>query len=156
MTEPVTTRPVPSEAPPRLTLLRALSFSYDVFVVAVLWTFAGVAGVAANRGEAIPAGTVWFGGVLAGVTFAYFVYSWYRGGQTLGMRAWRLEVSSIQGNRPSPSQASLRFLVGLLLGVDLLWTYLDREGRSLADRASGTRVRRLPRRPGGHRRQAPS
>lgn len=148
MTETVT-RPLPADAPPRLTLLRALSFGYDAFVVAVLWTFAGVAAVAINRGEAIPAGTVWFGALLVGVTYAYFVYSWYRGGQTLGMRAWRLEVSSIHGGRPTPGQASLRFIVGLLLGVDLLWTYLDPAGRSLADRASGTSVRRLPRRPGG-------
>lgn len=147
MTETIN-RPVPADAPPRLTLLRALSFCYDAFVVTVLWTFAGVAAVASNRGEAIPAGTAWFGALLVGVAYAYFVYSWYRGGQTLGMRAWRLEVSSIRGGRPSPAQASLRFIVGLLLGVDLLWTYLDRGGRSLADRAAGTTIRRLPRRPG--------
>jgi len=137
---------LPADAEPRLTLIRALSFSYDAFIVAVLWLFVGVGAVAVNGGRAIPAGTPWFAALIALVTYAYFVYSWVRGGQTIGMRAWRLVLETGTGTRPDTGRATVRFAVGLLLGIDLLVTYVDGRGRSLSDRVAGTRVRRLPRR----------
>jgi uncharacterized RDD family membrane protein YckC len=45
---------------------------------------------------------------------AYFVFSWLRGGQTLGMRPWRIRVTTREGTRLSLWQAILRAMVAAL------------------------------------------
>ena len=84
------------------------------------------------------------------VTGLYATLSWRRGGQTLGMRPWRLQVSNPDGSAPSRRQLWLRYSVGtvsvLLGGLGLWWALLDRQRLTWHDRASGTRVRRLPKR----------
>lgn len=69
----------------------------------------------------------------------YFVLSWRRGGQTMGMRPWRLKVLAADG-RPASSRALwLRYLVASLTpGLCLLWSLIDSERRGLHDLASGT------------------
>lgn len=81
---------------------------------------------------------------LAALTAAYYVISWRRGGQTIGMRAWRIAVRSDTGSL-SLRMALLRALVALFL-PGLLWCLVDRERRALHDLAAGTRVVHLPRR----------
>ena len=75
---------------------------------------------------------------------AYFVVSWRRGGQTIGMRAWRLRVVSASG-RPARTHALwLRYLVATAtLGLGLLWALFDRERRALYDIAAGTAFVRM-------------
>lgn len=46
---------------------------------------------------------------------AYFMISWYRGGQTLPMRAWHIKLVGDQGYRPSFKQLLLRYLLMWLL-----------------------------------------
>lgn len=53
----------------------------------------------------------WYQPLQALVVSAYFLASWLRGGQTLGMRPWRIRVSNAQGQRLSPPQALVRLLV---------------------------------------------
>lgn len=77
-------------------------------------------------------------------TGAYAVLSWQRGGQTLGMRPWRLRVVAIEGGVPTRSALLKRYLVGtaslLLAGLGFWWAWWDRERLTWHDRASGTRV----------------
>jgi uncharacterized RDD family membrane protein YckC len=80
---------------------------------------------------------------LLGVTVAFYVYFWTRGGQTLGMRAWRMRLVRDDG-RPLGAADALRRLVWALLtlapaGLGLLWVLFDREHLSLYDRLSRTR-----------------
>ncbi len=76
---------------------------------------------------------------------AYFVSSWRRGGQTMGMRPWRLQVVAADGSPARLRALWLRYLVACVTpGVGLLWTLFDRQRRALYDIASGTAfVRRL-------------
>ncbi len=66
----------------------------------------------------------WWHQLLLGLSIpAYYVISWMRLGQTIGMRAWRLRLVS---NKPlSISRCSARFLLSLLslipLGAGFLW-----------------------------------
>jgi uncharacterized RDD family membrane protein YckC len=79
--------------------------------------------------------------VLAG---AYFVLSWRRGGQTVGMRPWRLKVVAADGGPASVRALWLRYLVAWLTPVlGLLWCLVDAERRGLHDLASGTLFVRL-------------
>ena len=44
---------------------------------------------------------------------SFFAYFWCRGGQTIGMRAWRLKLQQLDGNRVTPIQAYLRGICAL-------------------------------------------
>ena len=69
----------------------------------------------------------------------YFVLSWRRGGQTVGMRPWRLQVLAADGKPATWRALWLRYLVASLTpGLCLLWTLLDPERRGLHDLAAGT------------------
>lgn len=85
---------------------------------------------------------------LLAVTAAYFVVSWSRGGQTIGMRAWRLRVVSVQGDRLAWSRASARFAASLLsllaLGIGFAWCLFEADRRGWHDLLAGSRVVRLP------------
>jgi len=85
-------------------------------------------------------------------TGLYAVLSWRRGGQTLGMRPWRLRVVNADAITGMPSWRALmlRYAVGtlslLLMGAGFWWALFDRECLTWHDRASRTRMRREPKR----------
>jgi uncharacterized RDD family membrane protein YckC len=84
---------------------------------------------------------------------AYAVLSWRGGGQTLGMRPWRLRVSGADGTAPGWRPLAIRYAVGTLsllaVGAGFWWAWLDRDALAWHDRASDTRMARLPKRPRG-------
>lgn len=87
---------------------------------------------------------------LLGITYGFFAWFWTHGGQTLGMRVWRLRVVSCSGGPVSWRQATWRFLAALVslacLGLGFLWVMHDRERRAWHDRLSGTRLELVPKR----------
>ncbi|MFA5531721.1 MAG: RDD family protein [Thiohalomonadaceae bacterium] len=76
------------------------------------------------------------------VVFAFFGWFWTHGGQTLGMRAWRVRVQRPDGQPITWGQAALRYLVAILswavLGLGFLWSLIDREKRTWHDLVSET------------------
>jgi uncharacterized RDD family membrane protein YckC len=84
-------------------------------------------------------------GLLVLLAGAYFVFCWNRGGQTLPMKAWRLQiVDASNGDPPGVRKAVLRYLLGILgislAGVSFIWAVLDRDRQFLHDRIAGTRI----------------
>ncbi|MCE2869163.1 MAG: RDD family protein [Gammaproteobacteria bacterium] len=70
---------------------------------------------------------------------AYAVVSWRRGGQTIGMRPWRLQVVTAEGDRPPWRALLIRYMViSFSLGAALLWCLVDGQRRGLHDLAAGT------------------
>lgn len=136
---------------PRQTLVgwRLLSLLYDLFPALGLWFAVGVLAVLLNGGEAVRADTPagWLETIaLWLVTGAYATISWRRGGQTLGMRPWRLRVQSADGAQPSWRSVVIRYSIGtmslLLAGLGFWWALIDRDRLTWHDRASATRMRR--------------
>ncbi|MEO8460031.1 MAG: RDD family protein [Dokdonella sp.] len=86
-------------------------------------------------------------GVLV-VTSGYFVISWMRGGQTIGMRAWRLKIVDRDEAALSLRSAAIRFIVAIIsvaaFGLGFIWCLVDRERRAWHDIAAATRLVRLP------------
>lgn len=82
------------------------------------------------------------------VTFLFWGGFWTHGGQTLGMRAWRLKLVGDDGSPISWQQAARRCLAALLslapLGLGYLWILIDPQRRAWHDRLSGTRVVVVP------------
>lgn len=80
--------------------------------------------------------------IVAGI---YATLSWRRGGQTLGMRPWRLHLVSEHGGPPSWAALWKRYLIGTLsllcAGLGFWWALLDRDKLTWHDRLSGTRLR---------------
>ena len=92
----------------------------------------------------LPAGAVQVVVILC-IALFYWIF-WRRGGQTLGMQAWRIKLVSNQGGQLTTPQIALRLvgalLSGLILGI--LWKYLDRDGYYWHDRLSKTHLILLP------------
>jgi uncharacterized RDD family membrane protein YckC len=78
------------------------------------------------------------------VMVGFHILFWTRGGQTLGMRAWRLKVVRDDGQPLKFKDALLRYFAAILswtaLGLGFLWVLFDKEGLSWHDRISNTRL----------------
>jgi uncharacterized RDD family membrane protein YckC len=148
-----------ADRPATLLLWRLLALLYDLFPALALWMLVGTVFTVAYtlsghaERENIPAFSAlqWLLWLCCWiVTGLYATLSWRRGGQTLGMRPWRLQVTTPDGTPPTRRQLWLRYSVGtvslLLGGLGLWWALIDRQRLSWHDRASGTQVRRLPKR----------
>lgn len=131
---------------------RLLAAIYDLLPLLAL-CFATAAVVLLLRGGTpVAAGSIaaWGElGLMLLVGFGYFGGSWRRGGQTLGMRAWRLRLRAVDGGMPAWSQLALRYVVAgvslACVGLGFLWALFDARRRTWHDLASGTRMWREPR-----------
>lgn len=150
---------------------RLAALVYDLLIVVALVMVVGLLCQLATGGTLIATGAhtvipVWYPLLQGLVIAAYFIGSWRRGGQTLGMRPWRIQLTRHDGGVPSLAQTTLRLLVAAaplllltaapLLGLHaLLWTLalawvlwfvpalFDPRRRAVHDLAAATEVRRL-------------
>lgn len=122
---------------------RLLAWIYDALVVLAIVFVGSFAILPLTGGQAVAAGNHLYQAWLLLLVAIYFWLSWRFGGQTLGMRAWRLRVTASDG-RPAGNQALLqRLFFGGLLGVPLLGylSCLVRSDRqALHDLVSATRT----------------
>jgi uncharacterized RDD family membrane protein YckC len=132
--------------------LRLAAAIYDLFPLLALWMVSAGIVLLAAHGEvdvAHPSFAYRFAlrSALVAVTAAYFVVSWSRGGQTIGMRAWRLRVVGADGRALTWARALLRFGVALIslvaLGAGFIWCLVDREKRAWHDLAARTVLVRM-------------
>lgn len=125
---------------------------YDSFPVVALWlaTSALVLALRGNQPLApLSAGQFGLFALCWTISGVYFVWSWSRGGQTLGMRPWRLRVVAANGTPASWRALSLRYLIAsvslIVAGLGFWWSLFERERRTWHDLGSGTRLLRQPR-----------
>lgn len=80
------------------------------------------------------------------VAGGYFTLFW-RKGQTLAMKTWKIRIESARGGTPSIRQAWLRYLLSCinlaLLGVGWWSALFTPDRQFLQDRLAGTRLRRV-------------
>ena len=144
--------PQPTPRPSAHVGWRLLALLYDFFPVFGLWFLVAALFVAVRR-TAVTGGAVGLleFAILWLVTGAYAVVSWRRGGQTLGMRPWRLRVVAGDGGRPTRNALLLRYVAGnlslLLAGLGFWWAWLDRDRLTWHDRLSRTRIVREAKNP---------
>lgn len=166
MPTPLQTTDTPCPLWRRLTAL-----VYDLLIVVALVMVVGLLCQLATGGELIHTGALtqipwWYRPLQGAVIAAYFISSWLRGGQTVGMRPWHIRVTNAAGGAVSLRQAVIRLLAAaapmLLLWLTpviglraTLWTVLaawitwfvvalfDRRRRALHDIVAGAEIRRL-------------
>ena len=118
-----------------------------------------------------PVRTLWWARILEQLYlltawFLFFGWFWTHGGQTVGMKAWRMELLRVNGDKPIWRDALIRFVVScgsfwlllLLFGLEILsgkiafilativfglaffWILIDRKDCAWHDRLSRTRL----------------
>jgi uncharacterized RDD family membrane protein YckC len=141
----------PTETTPALWR-RLAAAAYDSLIVVALWFLGTALILPLTGGEAVdprtPGGPLYQLYLLA-IGFLFFGGFWTRGGQTLGMLAWRLKlVPDANGSRVTWPQALKRYLAAILswaaLGAGFWWACFDPEKKTWHDRLSGTRLMRAP------------
>ena len=137
-----TTRAVPAAMPWRL-----LALCYDALPVLALLMMTSAVFLWLHGGRTVESDPV-FGALEFAAMWllvgAYFVTSWRRGGQTIGMRPWRLQVLGSDGRSAPLQRLCLRYAVASVIpGLCLLWAPFDAQRRGLHDMAADTLVVRL-------------
>ena len=104
---------------------------YDLIVVCGILMVAGFAIVPiyhmVAHQDAIPAGNWFFRVLLYLIVFSYYAFSWQRGGQTIGMKSWKLKLISNNEVPPTLLRYFLRYVGGqlscaiALLGYIMIW-----------------------------------
>jgi uncharacterized RDD family membrane protein YckC len=123
---------------------RLLSLIYEILLLAAVMLLAG--GTAAALAQITnPAYTRLLTQVITvAACAAYFAWQWQRNGQTLPMKTWRMRLETVDGMRVTMPRALLRSVLAtagyLLLGISVIWAFIDRDRQFLHDRLAGTRL----------------
>ncbi len=139
-----------SPAPAGL-LRRLAALFYDSLLLLAIWFLAMAMLLPFTGGEAIPANNPLVSTYLLFISFFFYGWFWRHGGQTLGMRAWRLQLHNLRPGPVTWLQVLLRFMValpaGLLLGLGYLWMLIDKQRLTWHDRYSETCIVQLQENP---------
>lgn len=76
------------------------------------------------------------------ILIGFFALFWHKGGQTLGMKAWRLRVQNANGTRITWQQAFIRSLTAVV-GLGNLWVLFSKDNLALQDMLAKCEVVRL-------------
>ena len=145
-----------SPRPSPLLLRRLLAMFYDLWPLLALWMLTAVPftlldmalhGGNSHHNIAPYSGLQWLLWLCCwAVGGLYATISWKRGGQTLGMRPWRLQLRAAAGT-PSSGMLWKRYAMGTLSlacgGLGFWWALFDRDGLTWHDRFSATRLVRV-------------
>lgn len=140
----------------RCSLLRRLTIIvYDGIIVTAILLFAAVPPTVAmvSLADTVQEDSLLFrlalGAYLLLAGFAFFGGFWTHGGQTIGMRAWRVRTVRRDGGPLRWRDAAVRYVAAVLswlvLGIGFLWSLFDRDRLAWHDRISRTELRRVPR-----------
>lgn len=97
---------------------RILAFVYDLFLIIPLMMLTVLIWLPFNNGQAIEPGHPLYPFMISTTAILtpiiFYSYFWYKGGQTLGMRSWKLRVVNLAGNSLSPQQSATRAVLFIL------------------------------------------
>jgi len=127
---------------PRANLFKRLgAYNYDLFAIAAVLMLAGIFAILVviivnNMGLINLDGyqdiadylsqSSTFAGYLTFVIIGFYGYFWTRGGQTIGMKAWRLRVQNSDGSNISFTQALIRMATSAFGLGNILCLYKSR------------------------------
>jgi uncharacterized RDD family membrane protein YckC len=115
---------------------------YDTLLLFSVLFFATFLVLPLTGGRAIGPHHPLYTAYLLSIAFLYFAWPWVHGGQTLGMRAWRIRVQQRSGAPVTWGQALARFVAAiaswLALGLGFLWALVGSERLTWHDRLSET------------------
>lgn len=131
---------------PNATLLRRFAaIFYDLLLLlGVLFVVSAIA-VAINQGTAVTHPLYYVS--LAFISFMFYGWFWTHGGQTLGLRTWKLQITGKNQEAVTWKQAAIRFIAAfasfLPAGAGFFWMLLDKDRLTLHDQLSSTCIIKL-------------
>ncbi|MDH5736399.1 MAG: RDD family protein [Gammaproteobacteria bacterium] len=148
-----------SDNTPATLIKRLLAICYDLLLlIALLFTVgviaAGIFTFTVNHGNAItdthpayPVYRMFILTLLLITAFLFYGWFWTHGGQTLGMKTWKIKLISTDNQPISWSQALLRYLAVFLswgvCGLGFIWALFNKEKKTWHDMLSNTRLIKL-------------
>jgi len=138
------------DTPNHAGLLRRLAaMFYDTLIVLALLIMGTLLAMLINHGQAINSQNHYYAIYLVTIIFSYFAISWIRGGQTIGMRAWKIQLTTINKEPMDLWRSFLRFGLAvpsiLLCGLGFVWMFSNKRRLTYHDQYSGTRLIHLTR-----------
>jgi len=123
---------------PHAALARRLAaIAYDAMLLGSVLFLMTLPVLAATGGKAIAPGNPLYTAYLLVLSFLYFAWQWTHGGQTLGMKTWRIRICTAQGHPIDWTTALKRFgfalLSWLLLGLGYLLSIVHPRKLALHD-----------------------
>jgi uncharacterized RDD family membrane protein YckC len=124
-------------------LRRLAAQVYDLLLLIALLFLATALLLPFTAGEAVSAQQTFIYRIyLAVISFFFYGWFWTHGGQTLGLRAWKIKVLTFDQKPISWNQALLRFITAVVscgfFGLGFLWILVDKNRRSWHDHLSKT------------------
>jgi uncharacterized RDD family membrane protein YckC len=120
---------------------------YDALLLLAVLFFVTLLILPFNAGIAFSREQFLYPVYLVFVSFLFYSWFWTHGGQTLGLRAWKVKVLTENYQAISWPQACIRFIIALfsfgLLGLGFLWILVDKNQRSWHDIVSKTGLYRV-------------
>lgn len=121
---------------------RMAAIIYDLFLLVALLFVATSLLLPFNAGVAFTSSQYFYPIYLLLVSFFFYAWFWTHGGQTLGMRAWKIKVMTYDLEPISWVQASIRFISAIaslaLFGMGFLWILVDKNRLGWHDYLSRT------------------
>ncbi|MCK5888546.1 MAG: RDD family protein [Methylococcales bacterium] len=115
---------------------------YDGLLLLALLFLATAIVLPLNSGEAFAASQYLFSIYILSISFFFYGWFWTHGGQTLGMRAWKIKVRTYDNHPITWLDALKRFLAAILswliVGLGFLWIFADKKNFTLHDYLSKT------------------
>ena len=120
-------------------LRRVAAFLYDSLLLLAIYFVVTAIAITFNDGHAVQHFAYKF--LLYVISFLFFDWFWMRGGQTLGMRAWKIKIASTNNTPLTHIQCLQRYFLGTLFFViTLFWMFFNKDGDALHDHLSKTRI----------------
>jgi uncharacterized RDD family membrane protein YckC len=126
-------------------LRRLMAIFYDLFLLTAILFLATAMVNAINGGKAIDPNNPYIlllDFYLGSIIFFYFGWFWTRGGQTLGMKTWKIKLLSNESHAINWQQVTIREITAviswLFLGLGFIWSVFDKKNRCWHDITSRT------------------
>ncbi len=121
---------------------RLLAIMYDLFLLLALFFIATVVAMVLNRGTIESGQTLYpyYVACLVIISFSFYGWFWTHGGQTLGMKTWKMKLQQSNGHSVTWPLALIRFITAIIswsaAGLGLLWSLFHPQRRTWHDIAS--------------------
>jgi uncharacterized RDD family membrane protein YckC len=125
-------------------LRRIMAVCYDAALLLAVLFFATALSLPINSGQAFASNQYFYHFYLLSVSFFFYGWFWTHGGQTLGLRSWKIKLCRLDGGDITWRLAALRFaaagLSWLCFGLGFFWCVFDKNRLCWHDYLSNTRL----------------
>jgi len=116
--------------------------AYDALLLLAILFLATAIVLPFNNGEAFTSSQYFFPIYILLISFLYYGWFWTHGGQTLGMKTWKIKILTLNHKPMTWPLAFKRFLLSFFswgfAGLGFLWKFIDKKQYTWHDKLSKT------------------